>query len=94
MIPEPEFLNAESLEKLRALLIVPLWPRQAVLKAIQFNGQFGGGTINIEKVNPHWMLAPEFESGEPPGLEHPPKFFFFLGLLTAQTAALGDTAHD
>jgi len=94
MIPEPEFLNAESLKKLCALLIVPLLLRQTMLETVEFDGQFRGRTINIKKVNPNWMLAPEFESGEPPGPEHAPKFFFFLGLLSAQAAGLGDRAHD
>jgi hypothetical protein len=93
MIPESEFLDAESFEKLRALLIVPLLLRHAMLKTIQFDGQFCGGTINIQKVNPHWMLAAKFESSKSPSPEHPPKFFFFLGLLSAEAAGFGDNAH-
>jgi hypothetical protein len=93
MIPEPEFFDAGRHKKICALFIVPLSFRHAVLKAIEFDGQFCGGTINIQEVNSHWMLASEFESGKTSGAQHAPKFLFFPGLLTAQTAGVGDGAH-
>ena len=93
MIPEPEFFNAGSRKELVALFIVSLSFRQTVLKAVELDGQFCGGTIKIKKVNPHWMLASEFESGKTSGTQRAPKFFFLTGLLMAQSAGDGDGTH-
>jgi len=93
MIPEPEFFDASRRKNICALLIVPLSFGLTMLEAVEFDGQFCGGTVEIKKVTPHWMLASEFKSGKTSGTQHMPKFFFFLGLLTAQTAGVGDGTH-
>ena len=93
MIPEAQFFDAGSRKKLFAFLVMPLLFRQTVLKAVEFDGQLCGRTVNIQRVDSHRMLAAEFESRKTTSTQHAPKFFFFLGLLTAQTAGVGDGAH-
>jgi len=83
-IPEAEFFDALSCQKLRAFRVQLRLFRQTVLKSIEFNGQLGGGTIEVEVVVVQGLLAAKFEAGKATGFQRLPELPFFIGLLSAQ----------
>jgi hypothetical protein len=68
-------------------------PWKAMLKAVEFHGQFGCRTIEIENVAPGWVLAAKLESGKTPCPQRVPKFLFFHGLLATKVAGVGCRIH-
>jgi hypothetical protein len=83
MIPEPEFFDAGSGEKVFAFLIVHSLLRQPMSEPIQFNGQPCQGAVKIQAIIPHRMLAAELESRESPGPQGLPQLLFLLRLFAA-----------
>src|SRR5439155_22657582 len=93
MIPEPQLFNSCSCEKLCAFLVALTLFGQTVLEAVEFDGQFCGGTINIEMIDTDRVLAPELEPGKTSCPQNAPQFFFLLRLLAPETAGLGCDIH-
>jgi len=86
MIPKSQFLNALFLQKRAALLVVLHLLRDTVLKTVKLHIQPGGGAVKIQNVNPLWMLASEFETGESVASQRAPELFFFVGLVATKLA--------
>jgi len=84
MIPKSQFLNVLFPQKSAALLVVLHLLRDTMLKTVKFHIQPGGGTVKIQNVNPLWMLASEFESGEAMASQRAPELFFFVGLVVTK----------
>src|SRR5207247_6407079 len=64
MIPEAQFFDSLRFQKPLSLLITLMLLGHSVLKAVEFDGELCGRTIEIESVNPSRMLATELESGK------------------------------
>ena len=64
VVPEAEFLDVFRRQKFFPFRIVLLLFRHAMLEAIQFHAEAGGGTEKIQIVDARGMLAAEFEPGE------------------------------
>jgi hypothetical protein len=92
-VPETQFFKALGGQEFLPFGIVLLLHRKPVLGAVQFDGEFCGGTIEIEPVDANRVLPAKFESGEAAGFQDVPQFFFIIRLLAAQAACIGDGIH-
>ena len=94
MIPEPQLLNSLGGQELISRRIMLLLPGQAVLKAVQFNGQLGCGTIEVQKVCAKRMLASEFEPREAACSQGLPELRLFTCLLAPQPPGVAGRIHE
>ena len=72
MIPESQFFNAMALEEQPSCLVLLHLCRQAVLKAVHFNGKTRHRTVEIQNKTPQGMLPTKLESGKSAGAQGPP----------------------
>lgn len=86
MIPEAEFLDALFTQKLQSHGIMLNLFRQAVLKAIQLNGQLCRRAIEVQIVVADPTLATKLEPGKSSGSQGEPKLFFLVSLVAAHHA--------
>jgi len=93
MIPIPQLLDSLRGEKLFSRLVSDPLLRKAVLESIQFNREACNGAVAIEEISSQRMLAAEFESSEPPGMQRSPKRLFFLRLVASQTSRSSSRIH-
>jgi hypothetical protein len=84
MIPEAQLLNVLACQELIPRRIMFLLPGQTVFKAVQFHGQPSHGTIEVKKVSPERMLAPELKPRKAARSQRPPELGLFACLLPAQ----------
>ena len=93
MIPIPQLFDPLRGEKLFSRLVSDPLLRKAVLESIQFNREACNGAVEIEEIFSQRMLAAEFESSEPPGMQRSPKRLFFLRLVASQTSRSSSRIH-
>ena len=86
IVPEAHFPDAFADEIALPFLITLTLFGQAVMKAIQFDGQLRVGTKEIEIVSAVRMLAAEFEAGEATGAQGAPQLLFLVGLVAPEFA--------
>jgi hypothetical protein len=93
MVPETKGLNPLP----RQIFFPHLVPlnafRQTVLKAVEFDIQLRVRAVKIQDMSANHMLPAEFEAGELPSAQCPPKLFFFVGLIAAKQAGDFFEAH-
>jgi len=93
MIPKSQFFDALRFEKLVPLFITLMLLGHSVLKAVEFDRELCGWTIEIENVSPSRILATEFESRKTSRAQRMPEFLFLLRLLTTESAGVGGGIH-
>ena len=86
MIPEAQHLNPLPGEELVSLFVPCPLIRKTVSAAIEFDRQFCDGAIEIQKVDPAWVLAAEFEVVEATVTQQTPQAFFGAGGFLAKVA--------
>ena len=57
---------------------------QTMLKPVQFHSDLCIGTIEIQNVISHRILAAKLETRKTPPTQRPPKLLFFVGLVTTK----------
>ena len=93
-IPEPKFLNSHRSKKLGSLGIMRLLARMPVMSTIQFDGQAGFLTEEIEVVNPAGMTAAELVSTKAPVAQPTPHELFGPRWLFSQYAGAFSVGHE
>jgi len=66
MIPKAQHLDSLGRKEFISFLVLGALVGKAVTATIEFNGQLGGGAVEIQKVTAAGVLATEFEFAEPP----------------------------
>ena len=92
-IPKAQFLDTHRSQELRSLRISRLLLRMPVMPAIEFDGETSFHAVEIEVVNPRWMIAPEFVGAEAPVAQPTPHEFFCPSLFLPQCAGAGCVGH-
>ena len=64
VVPKAEFFDVFFHQELFPFRVVLLLVWQAMLEAVQFHGEAGGGTEEIQVVDARRMLAAELETGK------------------------------
>jgi hypothetical protein len=93
VIPKAQVLDVVGGEARCARAVAPPLLRQSVLETVQFHGQAGRRTVEVETVFSAWVLAAELETGKSARAQHAPKVPFFVGLFPAKTARVADGIH-
>lgn len=92
-VPEAELGDAFGGQDVRTGLVVLDLFGEAVLEAVEFDGQARGGAVEVQEVVADRMLAAELEPGEATGSQGAPEFAFFVGLLATQATGGGSGVH-
>ena len=93
IIPEPNLLNAHRSQKFCSFGIVSLLLRKTVLPAVQFNGEAGLLTKEVEVVNPARMVAPKLVAAEASIAQPTPHQLFSPRLFLPQCAGAVSIGH-
>jgi hypothetical protein len=93
MIPESKCLNALLRQEFFTRFIPLHSYRQAMLKSIQFDDQFGVRAIKIQNVPADYVLPAKFETGKMPSAQSTPQFFFLVRLIVPKLAGDLFQAH-
>jgi len=95
VIPKAQHLDALFREKPISLFILGMLVGKTVPAAVEFDGEFRDGAVEIEVVNTACILAAEFEFGEASITKQAPKALLgvsrFLAELAGEIAGSSDT---
>jgi len=92
-VPEAQFLDAHRNEKPGSLGDVSLLVGMPVPAAVEFDGEAGFATIEVQKLFPNGMSATEFVGAESPVTQPAPYELFRPGGFLAQCAGAFGVGH-